>query len=415
MTRAPKFLLIFALLASAAPINLSTWKYRKKIALTPGDGLAVARLDREVYAAIGSRYYKMRVYRDSEEIPYIFGSPNRGPEDRMVTPEPLYDQSIVPSVGLQFTLHMSPGPRNKLVIFTDLKNFRNRVQIETSQDGVHWSIARTDGAIFNFSQDGREFSSTSVEYPVSKKPFLRATIFGWTKNGSVTGASVDHEEERREIFEVYATATPAISEDTSAKSTLAQIDLGQMGLPVNRLRLQSSSPQFQRAVSVEASGDGQNWSYAGSGTIARLPGPEFTEESLTISVNGGQRYFRLRIYNRDDQPIRIDRIQAEGEVNQVKFLASTPGNYWLYYDGPEPELARMPEYDLGTILARQTLAEHLWPLGAAENNPAYHAPPEPKKPWSEQHPAILYTVLGGAVLALGIATLRFMARLRTPA
>jgi hypothetical protein len=327
----------------------------------------------------------------------------------------LYDQSIVPNVGLQFTLHLSAGPHNKLVIFTDLKNFRNRVQVETSQDGVHWSIARTDGAIFNFSQDGREFSSTSVEYPVSKKPFLRATIFGWTKNGSVTGASVDHQEAQHEIFEVYATATPTISEDTSAKSTLAQIDLGQMGLPVNRLRLQISSPQFQRAVSVEASGDGQSWSYAGSGTIARLPGPEFTEESLVIPVSAEHRYYRLRIYNRDDQPIQIGRIQAEGDILQVKFLASTPGNYWLYYDGPEPESARMPEYDLATILARQTLAENLWPLGAAENNPAYHPPPEPKKPWSEQHPAILYTVLGAAVLALGIATVRFMARLRTPA
>jgi hypothetical protein len=247
------------------------------------------------------------------------------------------------------------------------------------------------------------------------RPFLRATIFGWTKNGSVTGAAIDHEEEQHEVFEVYATATPQISEDAATKSTLVQADLGLTGLPVNRLRLQSSSRQFQRAVGVETSDDARSWSFAGGGTIARLPGPEFTEESLTVSASGGHRYFRLRIYNRDDQPIQIDRIEAEGPVKQVKFLASLPGAYWLYYDGPEPELARMPEYDLGLIVARQMLPERVWALGKQEPSPFYHPPVPPRKPWSEQHPAILYTVLGVAVLALGIATLRFAARLRTPA
>jgi Protein of unknown function (DUF3999) len=416
MNRASKLLLIFALVAIAAPINLSTWMYRKKISLTPSDGIAVVRLDREVYAAIGSRYYKMRVYRDNQEIPYIFGSADHVPTDRVRSNEQLFDESIVPDVGLQFTVHRSyAGAHNQIAIFTDLKNFRNRVRIETSQDGVHWSVARNDGAIFNFSQDGREFSSTSVEYPVSRRPFLRATIFGWTKNGSVTGAAVDHKEEQPEVFEVYATATPQIFEDSSTKSTVVQIDLGLTGLPVNRLRLQSSSPQFQRAVGVETSDDAQSWQFGGGGTIARLPGPEFTEESLTISAGGGHRYFRLRIYNRDDQPIKITQIQAEGSVNQLKFLTQASGTYWLYYAGPEPELASMPEYDLGNVLARQSLTEHVWTLERQEPSPFYHPPPEPRKPWSEQHPAILYTVLGAAVLALGIATLRFMARLRTPA
>ena len=75
----------------------------------------------------------------------------------------------------------------------------------------------------------------------------------------------------------------------------------------------------------------------------------------------------------------------------------------------------MPEYDLASVLARQSLPEHAWTLERQEPNPLYRPPTPPKKPWSEQHPAMLYTVLGGAVLALGIATLRFMARLRTPA
>src|SRR5580704_12085477 len=76
------FLLLFAMLANAAPLDLSAWKYRKRIPLTSGDGLAVVKLDREVYAANGSRYYKMRVFRDSEEVPFIFGTAGRALDDR---------------------------------------------------------------------------------------------------------------------------------------------------------------------------------------------------------------------------------------------------------------------------------------------------------------------------------------------
>jgi len=42
-----------------------------------------------------------------------------------------------------------------------------------------------------------------------------------------------------------------------------------------------------------------------------------------------------------------------------------------------------------------------------EPNPDYRPPPPPVKPWSERHPGILYTVLVGAVLGLGAATLSF--------
>jgi hypothetical protein len=411
MTRALKFVLIFASMAGAGPLDLTSWKYRKKIPLTPENGIAVVRIDREVYAAIGSRDSKLRVYRDAEEVPFIFGPAGKKTEDRVLTQEEILDQSILPGVGLQFTIHRrESGVRNKLEISTDLKNFRNRVRIETSQDGNRWAIARDDGAIFNFSQDGNEFSSTSVVYPPSTRRYLRVTIFGWTKNGSVVSAVVDRKENLADVFEVFGINTPEVSEDRERKSTVAQIDLGTNGLPVEFLRLETSAPQIQRAVGVEHSDDGKNWSFGSGGTIARLPGSEFTEESLTVGVSGGHRFYRLRIYNRDDKPIQVGRIQSEGRGHLLKFLAQTPGNYWLYYDGPD--FTAEPQYDLPIVLSRQSLPEHPWTLGTQESNPVYRPPSPPKKPWSEQHPAILYTVLGGAVLALGIATFRFASRLK---
>jgi len=412
MTRVRNLFLIAAMLASAAPLDLSAWKYRKKIELTPGDGVAVVKLDKEVYAAIGSRYYKLRIYRDNEETAFFLTSPGPHLDDRMVSPTTeLLDEVIVPGEGLQFVVR-SVGRHDRVTLYTDLKNFRSRVRIETGDDGKRWAIARDDGAIFNFQQDGREMQSTTVPYPVSTRKFLRVTIFGWTKTGAFVSALIDYRVAPvPDQAEVFAKLTPQIWEDAAKKSTFALIDAGQQGLPIQTLRVFTSSPQFQRAATVECSGDAKNWTFCGNGTLTRLPGPQFTEESLTASAQGGNRYYRLQISNQDDKPIHIDAVQAEGAVNQLQFLASAPGNYWLYYDGPGPEYIAMPQYDLPAVLARQTLPEHPWTLGAQEANPLYRAPDPPKKPWSEQHPALLYTALGVAVAVLGGATFRFASRM----
>ena len=398
------------MLASAAPLDLSAWKYRKRIPLTPGDGLAVVKLDREVYVGSANAVADLRVVQDGQEVPFVLRM-NGPPDSLNLVEESLLDRSVVPGVGLQFVVHLKrPGKHSSILLYTDEKNFRQRVRIETSQDGVRWGVARSDGAIFNFSQDGREFSSTIVEYPVSTRPFLRVTVFGWTKTAMVTSATVNQHESQPLAYEVFAAITPQVWNDASTKSTVVAIDQGVTGLPVSRIRLETSTPQFQRAVMVETSDDGKNWRYLKQDVIARLPGAEFTEESLVANSWGARRYLRLHIYNRDDQPLAVGRIQLEGIVDLLRFLTPAVGTYWLYYGNASA--TALPEYDLNAVLAHRSLPETNWSLSPSEENPAYRPPPPPKKPWSEQHPAILYTVLGGAVLALGIATFRFAARMR---
>jgi hypothetical protein len=412
MNRAPKFLLIFALLGSAAPLDLSAWKYRKQIPLTSGDGLAVVKLDRDVYIGSSNGLADLVVIRDGKELPFVLNTRHPRP-DADPGAERILDESIVPGTGLQFMIHLRrPTEHNSIVLHTDEKNFRHRVRIETSQDGARWATARSDGAIFNFSQDGRDFSSTAVEYPVSTRAFIRVTIFGWTKTGVVTAAIADRKGHPA-AYEVFSTLAPQVWEDSATKSTVVTVDQGVTGLPISRIRLETSSPQFQRAVMIETSDDGKLWEYLAQDVIARLPGPDFREESLDIRAQGARRYLRMRIYNRDDQPLQIGHINLEGLVSEIKFLMPEEGPYWLYYGNPG--VTRLHEYDLSAVLSRRSFHEVSPVLGSAEPNPAYRPPPVPRKPWSEQHPVILYTVLGGAVLALGIATLRFMVRLRTPA
>ncbi len=400
------------MLAGAAPLDLPAWKYRKRIPLTPGDGLAVVKLDREVYIGAQSDLGDVRVVRNGAEVPFYWQTFDRRVDEQAVAGQKLFDMSVVDGPAVQFTIEVGDVLHNLVRIYTTQHNFRQRVRIEASEDNRHWATLRDDGAIFDFTQDSRQFRALDVNYsPGSGKPYLRVTIFGWDKISNVQAASVYYEIARPDVWEALATIHPRVAEDPKTQSTVATLDLGVEGLPIDRIVPEVTSPQFHRAVTVEASADGKDWSFLSQGIIARGPRTSSTRESLGIPIpETRRRYLRVQIYNRDDQPIQLGQIQLEGMVRKVTFLVPAAGEYWLYYGNPS---SHAPSYDLGILLAsRAHASEDSWILGPAEVNPAYHPPPPPKKPWSEKHPAILYTVLGGAVLALGIATLRFASRLR---
>lgn len=403
-------LLFFAILANAAPLDLSQWKYRKPIPLTPGDRLTLVELDRAVYTGTSTALADLLVICNGKEVPFALEMPTVH-ENPAPTDEKILNESVIPGIGLQFMIHRKTQTEHHgIVLATNEKNFRNRVKIETSEDGVEWAVARYEGAIFNFSQDAREFSSMTVEYPVSTRPFIRVIIYGWTKIGAVTAAVQEHKEQPQLAYEVFSTLTPQATEDPESKSTIFTIDQGEAGLPVSRITLGVATPRFQRAALIETSSDGKAWQYLGQHAIGSFRGPGIKEEALTLPVPGAQRFIRLRVYNRNDQPLEIFKVRLEGLVSEIKFFAPEHSPYWLYYGNPFATRAR--EYDLGAVIANGSFGEIKTPLGSPEPNPAYRPPAPPRKPWSEQHPAILYTVLGGAVLALGIATFRFAARLK---
>src|ERR1041385_8775074 len=407
----PRRAILVALAAgiATAAFTPSAWRYRKRIPLTAGDALAVVKLDREVYTRARDDLADLRVLRDGDEIPYLLETLTATSQQREQRAEVL-DQSVMPGTGLEFTLRLGGSfKHNRVRLETGERNFRQAVRISTSEDGKRWSVARADGAVFDFSQGDRRISALSVDYPVSTRPFLRVTVSGWNKVGALTAAFVDYREDHPASREELATVVPQLAEDAKTQSTLATLDLGVEGLPVDHVRVDATSPSFHRAVDLETSRDGKDWPYLTQAVITRVVGAE----SLVIGIpETRRRYLRLRVYNRDDKPLAIEKIHLDGVIRRVKFPIVSSGIYWLYFGNPD---AKPAGYDLPALPARREhIAEASWTAGPAEPNPDYRAPPPPAKPWSETHPAILYTVLGGAVLGLGVATLRFASRLRRP-
>jgi len=291
-------------------------------------------------------------------------------------------------------------PHNRLYVESSRQNFRQRVRIETSEDAKRWATVREDGAIFDFTQDARQLSSLQIDYPDSSRRYVRVTIFGWNQPKDVSGVSVIQFERHSGTRETFAQATAVV--ENKDKMTTATFDLGVAGLPVDRVTFDIADKAFDRFAEIETSTDGKDWFRANGGALVRYEGGE----SLMVAAGEFRaRYWRVRIYNGDDQPLTVRGAKFLGLERNLKFESAGAGAMLYYGNGA----ASAPVYDLAKRLANSRPAEAVvLSLGAEEANPAYRPPPVPEKPWTERQPGLLYAVLGITMAVLGFFTWRLL-------
>lgn len=410
MTKLPsKFALFAAALAwllssnAWADFSAANWQFRRPIQIQGAVSIATVKIDPIIYRSSAARLADLRVLRDSVERPYVLET-LRGTANETELQPRIVNKSVVSNSGLQLTLDLgAPAAHNRLRLTTTERNFKQRVRIETSNDDRHWAVVREDGYIFDFSQDDRRVSVLSIDYPVSTRRYLRATIFGWKDPKFVDGALFTHWMERPDTRESYTVFNqPGAVQDSKTQSTVYTIDLGFEGLPHDQMELNIAPSLFYRAIEIETSKDGKEWSYAGQGVIYRTP------EQQCLDASFGEvwdRYVRFRIMNRDDQPLAITRVALNTIVRQVKFQTGGAGQYWLAYGNAD---GRTPAYDLSFVIPKTAVAAGLAALGPQQVNPEYRPKPPQVKPWSDRHPGILYTVLGVAIAAMAVVTIRFL-------
>ncbi len=393
--------LCFWTVLAFADFTGASWHFRRSISVS-GPAPVTVGLDRPVYAGSRADLADLRVLKDGNEVPYLLDVLAGTSEDRELSGQVL-DKATVAGTGVQLTVDLGQqGKHNRLRFAIDASDFRRKVRIETSADNRNWSVARADGSIFDFEHDGRKVSVLSVDYPVSTRRYVRATIFGLDNPNLVSNCWANFHRETDARRETILESKPTPIEEPKTQSTVIDIDLGVEGYPQDRVRLDISTPEFYRAVEVSASHEPKDYEYVGSAAISRVGGDEqlgvaFPEQHL--------RYLRLRIFNRDDRPLAIGKVYVEALSRRVRFQA-TAGAYWLYYGNAE---AKQPAYDLPFVVAHSAPKDELRAsLGAQETNPEYREPAAPSKPWSEQHPEILYVTLGLAVIGLGFVTMRFL-------
>jgi hypothetical protein len=394
----------------AAGFDNSPWKYVAPVRVLESGRLCVIPFDRTLYSRMREDLADLRIVKDNDEIPYVIEAMAGSIEERECRPAVL-NKAVVPDTGVQITLDLAKCPdglkHSRFRVATGETNFRQRVRIETSDDNRFWVVAREDGYIFDFTQGDKKLSALTVDYPVSTGRYVRATIFGWTTTGAIDEAWSAYRVERLAERYIVAGITPERTEDTATRTSLLTLDLSQPGLPSDRVRLDVDRFDFHRAAELEASDDAKTWRMVAQGTIFQVG----NEKSLALSYpERHNRYLRLQIFNGDNRPVPVVRVYVETLKRVMKFLPPSAGDVRLYYGNTD---AQPPVYDFAAILSRQAPLPETTPLvGEWKRNPDYRSPTEPVKPWSERHPALLYGVLGAAVVGMGLVTVRFLLRVR---
>jgi len=405
MTKRLLNLLLFSVPLMQA-LDTTRWQAQSAIQVPPGSvGLAQVKLTREIYAQSRADLADLRVLSGSEEVPYVIDA-RRGTVEYHEFAPPVINQAVAPGRGLQLTLDLGAHSKHSRVrLATSKTNFKQKVRIETGENGHTWSVAREDGYIFDFSQGDRHMAVLFVDYPASTMRYVRVTVFGWMKTDAVQQAWAAYRNELPAERDVMDTIVPVRSEDPETKSSLLLIDLKQSGVPYDRVRLDSDPSYYYRAAELETSSDGRDWRLAATGTIFQTASEP--SQGLTFAERH-ERHLRLRIFNGDDKPIPVKSVVVEATVRLLNFtLASSAGPFFLFTGNQQ---AKAPSYDLAAILAREApQPEARAVLLPPVANPRYR-PPTP--PWSERYPQLLYTILALAILVMGYVTVRFLLKVK---
>jgi hypothetical protein len=254
--------------------------------------------------------------------------------------------------------------------------------------------------IYDFSREELGSNST-LKLPRSRFRYLHVHIEGAVKPEEVSSASVADIEEQKAQW-TPADVSPKITQE--GKSTILTWD-AVADVPVDRIVLlvDPAEVNFRRDVEVLA----HNATVA-RGEIHRIrmkrAGRAVESEELALSLEGvhAPRY-RLAIANGDDPPLHILGVQVFSIEHRLYFDPRGNSTLHLYYG--DNRLAA-PLYDYAKLFqVPQDDAAPRAELGTPTHNFAYTGRPD-ERPWTDKHPAVLWTALIVAVAGLAAVALR---------
>lgn len=173
-------------------------------------------------------------------------------------------------------------------------------------------------------------------------------------------------------------------------ATVVLVDLGYPNVPVDELRISSSTPRYDRSFTIKA----------GSATVAAGSLARFGRARPTIvPLETRGRYLRIAIRNGDDPPLEGIRVEVRARPRPLLVEGGHRGPLTVYYGGrvraPDYDYARLPRGALALPAAKPGA------LGPERRNTAYRV--RDTRSFVERHRSLVTVALAVAAAAL-IAT-----------
>lgn len=386
-------------LFAAVSASLPYFKYERPV-ISSGGGQHYIVVDETIWAHANTNLGDLRLYAGQTETPYALvvehGSVEHDRQD-----VPVLQQAIVGG-KTQFLIDMSSlAEYDHVNLRLATKDFVAHARTEGQDDlhGQQWA-GLGDNILYDLSKENLG-SYTVLRLPRSTYKYLRVTIDGPVKPEDVTGATSEVRQEQKPAWRVV---TRVYGQEQHGRETVLNFRIPD-NVPVERLvvEIDPAQPNFRREIVIQD----ESGRIIGSGEINRIhmvrAGKKIDSEQQEASFYGaGQKAIKIMIQNGDDPPLKITGARLEQHERRVYFDAgSSP--LTLYYGD---EKLSTPVYDYAKLFQEEKNASAAQ-LGAETANADYTRRPD-ERPWSERHPALLWTAIVAAVLVLGGLALRSM-------
>jgi hypothetical protein len=279
--------------------------------------------------------------------------------------------------------------------------FVGEITVQGSNTGAEGSYARLSTTPIYSVRGAVAARSTTAVFPATDFRYLLVQARGVS---AVTGASVSRDPERQPLEPVEARARRR----DQARTTVVRLDLGFANVPVDSLRIRTSTPRFVRRMTAEGSNDGRRFTLLDSREIARFPGVDLS----TIAVAARHRYVRITIQNGDDEPLAALAVTPEAQPRPLVLASGHRPPFRLLYGGatvpaPSYDFAQLPPAATGFERAREGT------LGPERANELFEAPADTRT-FFERNDRLIEGALVLAVLVVAAGGLLALRRRTEP-
>ncbi|HEY0797592.1 MAG TPA: DUF3999 family protein [Candidatus Baltobacteraceae bacterium] len=234
-------------------------------------------------------------------------------------------------------------PWRAVQLRTSRRSFYERATVEASSDGAHWRPVRTDAIVYQRPQAPER--DASIGFSPTRDRWLLVRIFDPRAAFEVSSVRLSAgAESRPEATRVVQQEEWQRTEGSSEQWTAV--------LPTARtaqsVRFEVPGTQaFSRAISVEVSDDGTNWSSIAQGQIERF-GTSFSREISFDETRS--RFWRVAVDNGDDEPIPGLAVDLRARAHELVFFARPATAYRLLSGNDD---VAIPQYDLADRLEHE--------------------------------------------------------------
>ncbi len=388
-------------LAAQAPDAWRHWQYAApiEVAAVSAPRLVAVAVTEAVTARATPGWPDLRVIDEAgREVPFILDV--RAAADHWEWREGrLLDPSVAPGRFSQAVVDLGPDlvVHNAAVLtFGGTRDFQTTAEVAVGDDGREWRTIAPAVPIFRLKDAGRG-ERTDVGYPDSRSRYLRLRVAGDGQPIPLERIRVALHERR--AAERTPVGVPLQLEAGSRPSESVWTTAAVSRAPIAEVRFETAASQVSRQVIVEAADDRDRWRMVGSGVIARTADVPDRVLAVEFPERTGHSW-RVTVVNGNDPPVADLQPALYVTSRRVVFRQEPGHSYRLLYGNAR---ADAPSYELGRVTSREAIdAAAPALLGAEAVNPAYVDP----APWTERHPAVLWTTLGAAILLLGWLAVR---------